>query len=155
MGLLHECPCSGKWCVLLWYNTIHIPSILNNLIPPFITREACVIVNYNPKVHAEMPTQEHCSIYFKDLDLNIPLSLHGIFSYFPPRSLTTKDISIEVIVLHITSNVLSWNPHSKDYAIKWRERVRLWGESNYKQVQSKIHYFRPGRRWCHDCNGPC
>ena len=98
---------SGKSYVLLCHNALHVPSMVNNLIPPFIMREAGVIVKDTPKIHIDMPTKEDHFIYFKDEDLRIPLSLHGIFSYFPSRSPTTKDISNGVEVLHLTPNVLT------------------------------------------------
>ena len=115
-AITYECPYSGHCYVLLCHNALYVPSMLNNLIPPFIMREAGVIVNDTPKIHVDQPTKEHHSLYFKEENLRIPLSLHGIFSYFPSRSPSTQDISNEAGVMHLTPNVLTWNPHSEIYS---------------------------------------
>ena len=89
--------------------------MVNNLIPPFIMREAGVII-YTYKIHVDMPTKEEHSIYFKDENLCIPLSLHGVFSYFSSRLPSAQDMANAVEVFHLTPNVLTWNPHSEAYA---------------------------------------
>lgn len=115
-AVTYECPYSGKCSVLLWHIALHIPFILNNLIPPFIIQEAGLIVNDTSNIHVEQITQSHHSLYFKDNDLHNPLSLYEVFYYFTSRSSSAQDISNEVGFLHLTPNILTWNPHSEVYA---------------------------------------
>ena len=46
----------------------------------------------------------------------IPLPLSGIFSYFTTRSPSVEDMCDEVDVLHLTPNILTWNPHCEAYS---------------------------------------
>ncbi len=55
----------------------------NHLIPPFIMREAEIVVNDVPKIHVVDPDVSDYSIYFRETDMKIPLSLNGIFSILP------------------------------------------------------------------------
>ena len=61
---------------------VYIPSIQHNLIPPFIIREAGVIVNDVPKIHCQVSTKDDHAIIFSKDDLRTPLKLFGVFSYF-------------------------------------------------------------------------
>ena len=115
-AIAYDCPYSGESYVLLCHNALHAPSMEHNLIPPFIMREAGMVVNDTPKIHAESPTEEHHSIFFKDENLRIPLALHGVFLYFSSRHPSIHDMANDVEVLHLTPNVLTWNPHSEAYA---------------------------------------
>ena len=44
-ALLYECPYEGKSYILVIRNAIHVDSMENNLIPPFILRETGLQVN--------------------------------------------------------------------------------------------------------------
>ena len=48
-------PNDGPSHLLLIKNALHIPSMKNNLIPPFIMIEEGIIVNNVPKIHMEKP----------------------------------------------------------------------------------------------------
>lgn len=74
-ALLYDCPYSGDEVILLIRNAIHVPNMENNLIPPFIMREAGVIVDDTPKIQTTDPTISSHSIYFEETGLRIPLSL--------------------------------------------------------------------------------
>ena len=50
----------------------------NNLIPPFIIREAGIIVNNEPKIHVNDPTNSDHAIIFKDTDFKIPCHYGGL-----------------------------------------------------------------------------
>ena len=52
-ALQYDSPYDGKSYILVIQNGIHIPSMTNNLIPPFLMREAGVAVNDKPKIHTE------------------------------------------------------------------------------------------------------
>ena len=81
----YDSPMDGKEYILVIQNALRVPSMSNNLIPPFIMRENGIIVNESAKIHCENPTREDHTIIFKGYDLRIPLQLHGIFSYFVTR----------------------------------------------------------------------
>ena len=115
-ALAHVCPYTGKCHILICHNALHVPSMEHNLIPPFIMREAGLIVNDTPKIHVLEPSIQDHSIYFKDEKVRIPLSLSGIFSYFNTRTPSVEDMCDEDNVLHLTPNVLTWNPHSEAYS---------------------------------------
>ena len=37
-AVMYECPISGKECILLVQNALHVPAMEQNLIPPFVMR---------------------------------------------------------------------------------------------------------------------
>ena len=49
-------------------NALFVPSMKNNLIPPFMMREAGIRVNDTPKIQTFEPTKEDYSIYFPETD---------------------------------------------------------------------------------------
>ena len=53
----YECPYSGKMTMLVLRNALHVPSMKNNLVPPFIMREAGIKVNDTPKIQTGNPTE--------------------------------------------------------------------------------------------------
>ena len=62
----YECPHSNQEYMLVLRNCLHVPKMKNNLIPPFIMREAGIIVNDVPKIHVEDPSaDENCIIISK------------------------------------------------------------------------------------------
>ena len=78
----YDCPFEGTSQLILFRDALHVPSMQNNLIPPFIIREAGVQLYDTPKIHVNDPTVDDHSIYFDKADFRIPLQLWGIFSYF-------------------------------------------------------------------------
>jgi hypothetical protein len=78
----HDCPYDGQMCILVLQNALHVPSMKNNLVPPFVMREAGIRANDTPKIQTIEPTKEDHSMHFPDTDFRIPLSLWGMFSYF-------------------------------------------------------------------------
>ena len=65
---------------------LHVPSMDNHSIPPFLMREAGITVKDTPDIHLGDPDVSDHSIAFDESNLKILLSLSGIFSYLP----TTK-----------------------------------------------------------------
>jgi hypothetical protein len=62
-AIRYECPFSGKEYVLLVQNALHVPAMDNNLIPPFVMREAAgLIVNDSQKIQVKEPTVEDHTI---------------------------------------------------------------------------------------------
>ena len=46
----YDCLYDGKSYIFVVRNALHVPSMRNNLIPPFIMREAGIRVNDTPKI---------------------------------------------------------------------------------------------------------
>ena len=53
-------------------------------------REAGIKVNEIPKIHLNDPDVEGHSIFFAETNFRIPLSLKGVFSYFPMSKPTVE-----------------------------------------------------------------
>ena len=46
--LLYECPYTGKIFILVARNVLYVPSMVHNLIPSFVLRQAGLVVNNKP-----------------------------------------------------------------------------------------------------------
>lgn len=115
VAIAYDCPHSDQCYILVFHNALSVPSMEHNLIPPFILREAGIIVSDAPKIHVKNPTVNDHSLFFPGVDVRISLSLMGIFSYFPSRTPTRTELE-ECTVLLMTPDGSSWNPHSDVYA---------------------------------------
>ena len=60
----YDCPYDNKEVILVIRNALSVPSMEHNLIPPFIMREAGVMVSTTPKIHVQDPSVEDHSIFF-------------------------------------------------------------------------------------------
>ena len=110
----YESPFDGGVYILVIQNALHVPSMGHNLLPPFMMREAGLTVNDIPKIQLDDPSVEDHAITFPDTDLRIPLSLWGVFSYFPTSKPTTDDLNNPENVHSLTPT--NWNPHSDVWA---------------------------------------
>ena len=81
-ALAFDCPCSGEVHVLVLRNVIHVPSMDQNLIPPFIIRSGGVTINDVPKIHYKDPAVDDHYIVFDQSNLRTPLQLNRVFSCF-------------------------------------------------------------------------
>jgi hypothetical protein len=63
-AVVYECPYKHTANILVIRNCLHVPTMINNLIPPFVLREAGVEVNDRPKIHSQEPSLEDHSLYF-------------------------------------------------------------------------------------------
>ena len=79
-AISYDCPYLHQTFILIIRNALYIPSLEHNLIPPFIMREAGIIVNDTPKIHVPNPDSSDHSISFPMSNLDIPLQLMGTFS---------------------------------------------------------------------------
>lgn len=115
-AMVYECPFDGQTHILICLNALHVPTMVNNLIPPFIMREAGIMVNAVPKIHVKYPQKEDHSLYFPKEDVRIPLLLCGVFSYFPTRRPCMQDL------IDYEDNLLAlmpeghWNPNTDVYS---------------------------------------
>jgi hypothetical protein len=64
-AVLYKCPFSGNKHMLLVRNALHVPEMENNLIPPFVMREAGITVNDTPKIKVREPTVDDHVSYLK------------------------------------------------------------------------------------------
>ncbi len=133
-AVMYECPISGKEHILLVRNALHVPAMEQNLIPPFVMREAGIVVNDTPKIHMNDPTVEDHSIYFEETNFRIPMALWGTFSYFPTRAPTNDELDACDDVYLLTPNGI-WNPHSDSYS-KNEEMMTDW-EGNMVEKQHR------------------
>ena len=92
-ALKYECPYSGDIMILIIRRGLHVPSMTHNLLLPFMLREAGITINEVPKIHVPSPpTEHHHAITFQETNFQIPLSLHGTFSYFLTNKLSIKEL---------------------------------------------------------------
>ena len=133
-----ENPINGKVHILMVKNALHVPSMDNNLIPPFLIREAGVKIKDVPKIHVDDPQVEDHSIYFVEEDVRIPMALNGIFSYFPTEVPTKKDLEECEDVLILTP-VTPWNPN--DTAYSKNEEAMLDHEGNMTRIEDRMKFI--------------
>ena len=104
--------------ILVLRNGLYVHSLIHNLIPPFVMREVVIKVNGVPKIHTErqnLTNDSHCIVSTDDVndtELQIPIQLDGIFSYFPTLNLTHKEIdNCEYIkTVYLTPDAYEWDP---------------------------------------------
>ena len=131
----YDNPYNGKPYILVLQNALYVPTMENNLIPPFMLREMGVTMNDVPKIHKEDPTVDDHAITFMEMGFWIPLSLWGIFSYFPTSKPTHDDL-INTTEVYILSPA-TWNPHSDAYSVN--EESMLDWEGNMQQRKDHQH----------------
>ena len=109
-AIAYDCPHQHQTYILLFRNALHIPSMNNNFIPPFIMCERGIIVENMPKIHGNPAIISKHTISFPNIDLKIHLHLHRIFSYSPSRTPLTDEI-MHCDKVFITPDSAIWNPH--------------------------------------------
>ena len=132
-AIAYDCPYTMKTYILIMRNALYVPTMKHNLIPPFILREAGLVVNDVPRIHCgEGVTRESHSIVVENPSLLIPLRLDGIFSQFVTRGLT-KEEQLECDCYEhvmLTPDSKEWNPYDESYAdneesfIDWRGELQ-------------------------------
>ena len=76
------------------------------------------------KIQVVDPAEDDHAIFFPEMNFRIPLSLWGIFSYFP-TSKPTQDELVETSDMYMLTPT-TWNPHSDHYAHN-EENMLDWG----------------------------
>jgi hypothetical protein len=94
--------------------TTYVPSMQNNLIPPFMMREAGIKVSDTPKIQVQNPTDSAHSIYFEETGFRIPMPLWGVVSYFQTSRPTELEMTETEEVYMLTPS--RWDPHQSSYA---------------------------------------
>ena len=114
-ALAYDCPYTHRSYLLIVRNALYVPTMTNNLIPPFIIREAGTQIKDTPKIHVTNPDESDHAITFPDQDLRIPLQLWGIFSFFHTRMPSSEEIAHSEPIF-LTPDSDNWNPHSEHFA---------------------------------------
>lgn len=137
-ALAYDCPYTHQTYILIGRNVLSVPSIEYNLVPPFIMREAGLIVNDTAKIHRENPTiDDHTIIIPKENNLHIPLQLNGIFSFFHTRCPTEDEIGHCENIIFLTPDSESWDPYSSHYAEN--EASMLDWEGNMMEERFRVN----------------
>ena len=63
-AIKYDCNYTGETYIFIICNALLVPSMGNNLIPPFMMREAGLVVNETPKIQVDDPSITDHSIYF-------------------------------------------------------------------------------------------
>ena len=113
-AVMYEDPYTGTNMVLVVRNALYIPSMKNNLIPPFIMQEKGVQVKDTPKIHMNDPDENEHAIVFPKTEIRIPLQLWGVFSYFPSRKPTVEELQGAEVIYMLTPS--QFHPHDEAYA---------------------------------------
>ena len=115
-AISYDCPYLHQTFILIIRNGLYIPTLENNLIPPFIMREAGLTVNEVPKIHVQNPDSSDHAITFPSSNLSIPLQLWGTFSYFSSRTPTSDEID-SCDKIFMTPDGANWDPYSTHFAV--------------------------------------
>jgi len=109
--LLYKCDISGEQHILIIRNALHVKSMKNHLIPPFVMRLAGVEVDECPKFLARSPSLNNHSLFFSSDDIRIPLALYGKTPYVLVRTPSSFD-SETLPTLDLTPATPLWDPHN-------------------------------------------
>ena len=126
-AVAYDCPVTQNTTILVFRNALHVKTLGHNLIPPFILREAGIIVNDTAKIHLKDPGKHDHAIVCPNDDLLIPLSLNGIFSFFHTRLPTTEEVQTCPVIC-MTPDGAQWDPYSEHYAANEESMIDAFGE---------------------------
>ena len=113
-ALAYDCPVTHESYLLIIRNALYVETMEVNLLPPFIMREAGLLVNDTPKIHVDDPNEHHHAIVFPDDDLSIPLRLNGTFSYFHSRIPTFDEVKFKDPIF-LTPDSDNWDPYAEHF----------------------------------------
>jgi hypothetical protein len=136
-ALAYDCPYSQQTYLLIVRNALYIKSMTNNLIPPFILREAGLKVHDTPKIHVDDPEVNDHAITFPEDNLRIPLQLWGIFSYFHTRIPTQDEIKYGDPIF-LTPDSDNWDPYSEHFSDN-EDSMLDWEGNMHMKKRRKEH----------------
>jgi hypothetical protein len=120
--MAYDHPSTGVTYFLIFHQAILIPCMKVSLISPMQLRDNDLSVNDEPKSMALTPTDDHHCVNIPrngDADgLKIPLSLHGVTSYFTTRKPTRQEYEQSDLDLRIDMTYESpeWDPSDERFA---------------------------------------
>lgn len=130
-ALIYDDPVTGNAVLLVIHQAIYIKGMKHNLLCPMQMRWNGLTVNERPKHCTPTPTRGDHSITVPDGNYLIPLSLHGITSYFPTRKPSQEDLARYSDVgdhLELTAETPEWDPQSAKFAELESRFVDRYGE---------------------------
>jgi hypothetical protein len=120
--MAYDHPTTGVTYFLTFHQAILIPCMKVSLISPMQMRDNDLSMNDEPKSMALTPTDDHHCVTIlqkEDVDgLKIPLSLHGVTSYFTTRKPTRQEYEQSDLDLRIDMTYESpeWDPSDERFA---------------------------------------
>ena len=125
--------------ILIARNALVVPGMSNNLLPPFILRQAGHTVNECPKFQQRDPSITDHSILLNDdeADIHIPLQLNGIFSFFHTRTPSTDELHGCRKVL-LTPDGESWNPYCPSFELNEQSMTTFQGDITHPSRQERL-----------------
>ena len=127
----HDCPYTGETRIIVMFNSLYVPSMENNLIPPFVVRRRGNEINDVPKIHCADPTERDHSMKFSDSDVRIQFQLARTTLYFDTRMPTADEVMIAMDageILKLNTEEPEWDPYDPSYARQ--ESIMLDFEGN-------------------------
>ena len=88
----------------------------HNLIPPFILREANIVVNDVPKIRSPDPDDTTHYIWFPDTNFLYYFIFVRIFSYILTHKPTIEELVSSEDVMVMTPQSQNWDPNYDVYA---------------------------------------
>ena len=129
--------------ILIFRNSLVIPDMDHNLVPPFIIREGGHKVNETPKFQLQHPSDEdHCILLNgADSSVRIPMHLNGIFSFFHTRKPTLDEVQgCRKIIM--TPDSSSWDPYCTSFALNEESMTNHKG--NLQPPERRDRILHPG-----------
>ena len=123
-AVAYDCPYTMQTYILTVRNALHVSSMPHNLVPPFIMREAGLVVNDVPRIHTDvkdLTDETHCIVSKEGeggAELKIPMTLDGIFSCFPTRKLTKDEIEACEYIPNVAlcPDSETWDPYDPTFS---------------------------------------
>ena len=118
VAFAYDDPYSQRTYLLVMRNSLLIPTMDHNLLPPFLVREASLFLDETPKFQSTDLSRNNHTIYDDESGMRIHLQLNGTFSYFPTRALTVDEQERwdEYPVVYLTPDSDRWDPQATHYA---------------------------------------
>ena len=112
----HQSDDGPETFILLFRNTLCIPEMKHNLVPPFIVRKAGHVGNKCPKFQCVHPSvEDHCIILDGESNrVCILLQLNGTFSYFHTRKPSMEELH-GCPKIFLTPDSTFWNLYCESF----------------------------------------
>ena len=136
--ILYECPYTSRSIILVINNALYVKQNEDNLITPFLVREAGITLNETPKIQCNEPSIDDHSMYIKEIDMRIHLHLHGIISYFTTRKPTQDEIH-SLPWIHLTPDAPEWDPHATVYERQEAQMLDFEGQIIERSLRTERH----------------
>jgi Reverse transcriptase (RNA-dependent DNA polymerase) len=143
-AMVYDDPLTGNAILFIAHQAIYIKGMENNLYCPMQLRWNGLTVNERPKHCTIEPAREDHAIIVPDGDYLIPLSLHGITSYFPTRKPTEEELqrySDNGDYIELTAESPEWDPHSLQFADLESRMTDRYGEIVERTLRNPQQLF--------------